>query len=273
MIRRLAIGPGGLPPGHVQERIGRTDVVALAAAMQSLRAILRSSTLHDYAAHHPEAEPLAGRGIAYAVPLGRDGPRVVVRHSRHGGALAVVTGDLFLFPRAPRELDITIRLAALGVPTPEIVAYVLYPAGVFRRSDVATREVERARDLAAALMDRPEPGPRKMLIDAAAKLVAQLSRAGVRHPDLNLKNILLAPGPTSRLKAWVLDVDRVVFGRPGDARITEANLVRLERSARKWRDEHGAPITEDDLVTLRGAVGRELRGVEVAVPESARNEP
>lgn len=254
-----------MPPGYVRERIGRAHVVALAPAMQALRGILRTSTLHEYAERHPEARALPGRGIAYAVPLPGDDTRVVVRHSRHGGALAVVTGDLFLFPRAARELEITLRLTALGVPTPEIVAYVLYPAGMFRRADVATREVERARDLAAALMDRPESGPRKLLIEAAAKLAAQLTRAGARHPDLNLKNILLAPGPTSRLRAWVLDVDRVVFGRPGDPRITEANLARLERSARKWRDEHGAPITEDDLLALRAAVGRELRGVEVAV--------
>jgi len=252
----------GLPPGYLRERVGRADVVARTAVMSSLRGILRTATLHDYAAQHPDAVPHAGRGIAWAAPLSDDGPRVVVRHSRHGGALALVTGDLFLFPRVARELDITLRLIALGVPTPEIIAYVVYPAGPFRRSDVATREVERARDLAAALTDRPEPGPRKMLIEAAAKLVAQLGRAGVRHPDLNLKNILLAPGPTSRLKAWVLDVDRVVFGRPGDPRVTYANLARLERSARKWRDEHGAPITEDDLAALRAAAGRELRGVE-----------
>jgi 3-deoxy-D-manno-octulosonic acid kinase len=259
---------GGVTPArYVRERIGRADVVALAAVMPSLRTVLRASrnaTLHDYAARHPEAEALAGRGVAYAVPLPDDGPRVVVRHARHGGALAAVTGDLFLFPRAARELDIAVRLAALGVPTPELVAYVLYPAGVFRRSDVATREIDRARDLAAAIMSRPEPGPRKLLIEAASKLIAQLGRAGVRHPDLNLKNILLAPGPTSRLRAWVLDVDRVLFGRRGDPRVTEANLARLERSARKWRDEHGAPVSEDDLAAIRGAVWREFRGAEPA---------
>ena len=253
------IGGGGVPPGYERVRVRGAEIVARPALLPLMRQIITRTTLHEYAAAHPEARVMAGRVSVHAIPLGEHGERIVVRRAHHGGVLAGLTRDLFLRPRALEELAIALRLAERGVPTPEIVACVLYRAGLFRRSDVATREVERASDLAAALMARPEPGPRKLLWDATARLVVQLVRAGARHPDLNLKNVLLAPGPTARVQAWVLDVDRVVFGTPGDAGIMAANIERLRRSARKWRDEHGAPIDETDLELLRAAVQREER--------------
>jgi 3-deoxy-D-manno-octulosonic acid kinase len=179
---------------------------------------------------------------------------VVVRHSRHGGLLAPVTGDRFLSPtRAPHELRTALRLAAAGVPTPEVVAYATYPAGpLLRRSDVATREVEGGRDLAAWLIDRPAEGVKRELLRATAVLLARLADAGARHPDLNLKNVLLVPVGDGRFDAHVLDVDRIAFGRYRDPRAAEANLARLARSARKWRVRHGADISEGDLARLPG---------------------
>ena len=253
------IGGGGVPPGYERVRIRGAEIIARPSLLPLLRQIVVRTTLHDYAAAHPAASTMIGRVPVHAIPLGDDGDRIVVRHAQHGGALAGVTRDLFLRPRGIAELAIAVRLTERGVPTPEIVACVLYRAGIFRRSDIATREVERASDLAAALMARPEPGPRKLLWDATARLLVQLARAGARHPDLNLKNVLLAPGPTSRVQAWVLDVDRIVFGTAGDPAIMAANLERLQRSARKWRELHGAPIEDADLELLRAAVQREER--------------
>jgi hypothetical protein len=72
-----------------------------------------------------------------------------------------------------------------------------------------------------------------------------------------VKNVFLV----NRCGAWhayVLDVDRVVFGRTGDARITEANLRRFLRSARKWRDHYGVQIDENDLTWLVTAVTRRV---------------
>ena len=255
----MSVG-GAVPPGYERARVRGAEIVALPEVLPLLRQILARTTLHAYAAAHPEAQRMTGRAAVHAIPLVEDGRRIVVRHSQHGGALAGVTRDLFLLPRAAAELSIALRLAERGVPTPPIVAYVLYRAGIFRRSDIATREIARASDLAAALLARPEPGPKRLLLDATARLLVQLARAGARHPDLNLKNVLLAPGPTSRVQAWVLDVDRVVFGTPGDPRIMTANLDRLERSALKWQEEHDAPIDDTDLEALRAAIAREERG-------------
>ena len=241
-----------LPDGYVRLDVGRAEVVARDALADAVREALHDGTLYDYAARHPRARQFTGRGIAYAVPLPDLATNVVVRRSRHGGLFAPVTGDRFLAPtRAPRELRNAVRLAEHGVRTPEIVAYATYPAGpLLRRSDVATREVMRGRDLAVALLNPPADGAKRALLGAVAELVAALGRCGARHPDLNLKNVLLAPSDTGRIAAWVLDVDRVVFGRPGDAAVTRANVALLTSSARKWRELYGAAIDDDELSRL-----------------------
>lgn len=244
-----------VPPGYVRFRAGRAEVVALAPLAEAVRAAVTGGTLHGWAARHPQARALRGRDVAYAVPLDGGAARVVVRHARHGGALARLTGDRFLAPtRAPRELAIARRLTTAGVETPEVVAYALYPAGpLLRRSDVATREVA-GRDLAEALCAPASAAERRAMLEATAALVRALGAAGARHHDLNLKNILLAPREAGAVRAVVLDVDRIVFGRPGDPAITAANLARLARSARKWRALHGAAIGEAELAMLTEAV-------------------
>jgi hypothetical protein len=184
---------------------------AFASAIDTI--LSTGATLHAWAATTPHARPLRGRDTAYATVLG--GSPVVVRHSRHGGLLAAATQDFFFAPtRAPYELDIAIRLRAAGVPTPEVVAYARYAVvpGI-ERADVVTREV---------------PGRVLASTEGAEGLLAAMSRAGAVHPDLNMRNVLV-DGST----AYVLDVDRVYFVRPGDHRVDMRNRARLMRSARK----------------------------------------
>jgi hypothetical protein len=242
-----------LPRGYARFRVGDAETVSLAPLAETVAEAMADGPLYSYAAQHPRARPLAGRGIAYAVPLPDATTNVVVRHSRHGGMLAKLTGDRFLAPsRAPYELDVAARLTAEGIRTPEVVAFALYPAGpMLRRSDVATREVPRAKDLALALLGPMQAQAKREILAATARLVVALNRAGARHPDLNLKNVLLAPSAADgSLEAWVLDVDRMEFGRRGDPAITDANLARLSRSARKWRELYGANVEEADLEWL-----------------------
>ena len=261
-----------VPQGYTRATAGGVVVVARKAQLDALCKVVSSETLYEYAARHPQARPLAGRGVAYAVPL-PGGERVVVRHNRHGGLLAPVTGDRFLAPtRAPRELAAALRLTACGVPTPEIVAYVVYEAGpLLRRSDVASREVPDSADLAAMLTDSAEP-ERLAALDAATALIARLSACGARHHDLNVKNVLLAPRGAATLTAYLLDVDRVEFGRPGDSRVTEGNLERFMRSARKWRALHGARVDETELVRVAASVRRFVGSRSSSgAPESTRS--
>jgi len=250
-------GPA-LPPGYERVRVGRADAVAVAALLDTLRHALARGTLYDFAKHSPDHTRLTGRQPAYAVPLpAPETGRMVVRHNRHGGAMAGVTRDLFLLPtRAPSELAITARLADAGIPTPELLAYVVYrAAALLGRSDVVTREVAPGRDLAAVL-SAGTAADRRPALDATAALVAALARAGARHHDLNAKNVLVA-GEPARPVAYVLDVDRISFGGEPAATL-ELNLSRLTRSLRKWRQRFGATVTDEEIAALSAAARERL---------------
>jgi 3-deoxy-D-manno-octulosonic acid kinase len=241
------------PPGYTREwRENDTEVVALRTARDSVLAALSEGTLYGYAEHAPNARSMQGRTVAYAVQLPDGGPDVVVRHSRHGGLLAGITGDRFLGPtRAPRELHNTLRLARLGIPTPELVAYATYPAGgPWRRADVVTREIRGGRDFGTLLLETLSGHERAQAWAAVARLLRRMTAGGVRHPDLNAANILLAPDENDAVEAWLLDVDRVWFDEPAHPRVLEANLRRLMRSLRKWRDQRGANIEDSEMHAL-----------------------
>lgn len=245
-----------LPGGYVPLHFNGAHAVVRADAAEAIHAALAAGTLFEFAARHPERRALAGRGVAYAIPL-TPLLHLVVRHNRHGGLLAPLTGDRFLAPtRAPHELATSVRLRSAGVPTPEVVATVRYPAGgPFERADVATAEVRGARDLAAVLMH--EPALHAPAAAATGALLGALARVGAHHGDINIKNVLLA-GSAGGLRAYVLDVDRVTFRAPGE-RVAARNWGRFERSARKWRERHGAPVTDDWLATVRAGADAALR--------------
>ena len=247
-----------VPPGYVALSEPGIEGAALATLEVPLRAALAEGTFYDFAEHHAEAKPFTGRGIAYAVPLA-SGDRVVVRRSRHGGLLGSMRDDRFLgATRAPRELELSLSLRRLGVATPEIVAYATYPAGpMFRRGDVVSREVPRSRDLAAALAALSRGDSKRLLLEATGQLLATMSLARARHPDLNIKNVLIANNDFGGVEAYVLDVDRVWLDKAGADAVLEANLRRFSRSALKWRRLHALPIEEADLLAIDGTA-REL---------------
>ncbi|HXY29657.1 MAG TPA: lipopolysaccharide kinase InaA family protein [Gemmatimonadaceae bacterium] len=252
---------GALPPGYRRLADGRVRAVGLASLAAPLESALAAGPFYDYAASHPEARELRGRGVAYAVPLPDGETPVVVRRSRRGGLIAAITADRFVgATRAPRELDIATRLASLGVPTPEVVAYATYRAGPgLRRADVVTREVPRARDLAVALRAAGSAEKRRELLVATAILLDALGTAGARHPDLNLRNVLISRDESGRAVAFALDVDRIRFHRPGDPAVTTANIRRLVRSARKLARTEALPIGEPELEMLISAVRAQPR--------------
>ena len=234
-------------------------MVALGACAEAVRRAVGARSLYDYAATHPNRRELRGRGVAYAVPLPDGETRVVVRHSRHGGLLAPVTGDRFLPPtRAPHELRTALRLAEAHVPTPEVIAYATYPAGaMFRRSDVATREVVGGKDLGDVLARGGDGEARTKALRATAELLRALERAGARHPDLNVTNVLIVATDGLPPRALVLDVDRVVFGERGDVRIGAANVRRLLRSAHKLRANGRITISDEELSRLAADAGHQ----------------
>jgi len=254
-----------LPPGFVTLAAGSTRAVCSAPVASEIQEVLRRGTLYDYAASSPSARAIAGRGTAYVASL-PDGERVVVRHNRHGGAFAALTRDLFRPPtRAPLELWISERLRRIGIPTPVILAYATYPAapGLWR-ADVMTRYVAPSADLSAVLVSTDD-ALRADAWEATATLVRDMSAAGIRHHDLNAKNVLLHLHSDAPPLAMVLDVDRVVFGEAPE-RALDANLTRLFRSFRKWRSLYGARVDESEI----DALARRVRDA-TAAPSMTRS--
>ena len=242
---------GAAPPdGYVRVTSGRCAVITLSDHADDARALLAEGTLYEAAARDLSAHRLHGRGIAYAIALPVSRERVVIRHNRHGGLLSAATRDLFLPPtRAPYELSVARRLADAGVRTPTVVMYGITSAAVlFRRADVATREVGGGRDLGSYLAPEIADAERSRAWEATRMLVRALNDAGARHHDLNVKNVLLARRD-AELDAYILDVDRVTFHEQM-ATVRKGNRDRLLRSARKWRDERGASVDEREILAL-----------------------
>lgn len=240
-----------LPAGYarITSPDGDAEGVALDALAAPLSAVLASGTVHAHAAAATGRRTLdGGRGPVYAIPIGA--AVAVVRHATHGGLLAPLTRDLYLLPtRAPYELATSIRLRESGVATPEVLAYALYRAGPraapgsgLRRVDVVTREIPGGRTLAACLSADSGAGngrevsardERQAVWDAARALIAAMGRVGAYHADLNVRNVLITGADGGALMAHALDIDRVLWRRPGDPAVALANTARLDRSARK----------------------------------------
>jgi hypothetical protein len=243
-------------PGYARITAPNTGGVVIESCRAVLEEILANETIYDFASRQETTRKLEGRAPVYVIDL-RDGcGTAVVRRSMRGGVLARFNSDLFLPPtRGLRELITSLRLRAAGVPTPEVIAFVVYRAGiVLRRSDIVTRELTDGTDMASLLAEADRHDLRSRALEEAAALVAALSRAGAHHPDLNLKNILVTgtSGEQSEgLRAHVLDVDRIRFHIPGDPMVLQANIERLERSIRKWREQRGLAIDDVEIAALR----------------------
>ena len=237
--------------GYDRFKVGNARVIALQACADEVRAAMKDGSLYDFARNHPEARLLMGRVPAYAIRLGPVAGDVVVRHATRGGMVAKVASDQYLPPtRGIVELLNSERLRKQGVRTPRLVAYVVYHAGLLlRRLDVATREVPHAYDLAEVFSSPLASEQKHEALAAISELIGSLTHAGAHHADLNLKNIVLSrEGDVERrIRAYVLDVDRVRFNVPGDPLIARANMQRLLRSLEKVRARGELFLDEADL--------------------------
>lgn len=182
---------------------------------------------------HPDSRRFPGRGTVVSAPFAGLGT-VLLRPCVHGGLWGRLARDLYPGPsRVRREILWSERLSRLGIPTPRIQAALFYPVGPFFRMEVATSFIPEGRDLNDLLSSRPLAGQRSRIFSAVRKLFEQLHRHGVRHPDLNARNILLAPAGSGSWNAWLLDVDAVRFGDSGNPAVDTANRHRLLRSLLK----------------------------------------
>jgi len=239
------------PEGYVLATVGRARIVADAAAAERICAAVEAAgTLHEWARTRPGAVALKGRGASYRVDA--DGDEWVVRHYWRGGAFGPLLEDRYPAgprPRPFRELMVSHAARERGVPTPRVVAAVVYPGRTFYRGDLATAYVPDSADLADVTFGNGGSigADRVAGWRAAGVLVRVMAERGLRHPDLNLRNILLYGSP-GEPRACVLDLDRARLDdgplRPVDR---DAMVARLHRSRRKLERKYGQRVDDRSL--------------------------
>jgi 3-deoxy-D-manno-octulosonic acid kinase len=253
-VERAHAATSAPPDGYARVTTAQFEIVAQRAIVDAMQRVLAAhGSLYEWAAGLPQPHALRGRAPVYVAELPGTGAVLAVRHAWHGGMLAPLTGDRFRPPtRAPVELANSLRLSKLGVPTTEMLGYVLYPAGpALRRVDVASRFIADAADFGAVLAARAPAVRLRDAMPAVVDLLVKLARDGVRHPDLNVKNILLARDAGDVLHARVIDVDVIRFDSElSPVQVMEANLRRLVRSIRKWRERSGVETGDDVIAAL-----------------------
>ena len=253
--------------GYAVERERGALIVALPSVMATVLSHIRDrGTLYDAAAAIPGAESFAGRGAAYRIHL--SGEDSVVRHYRRGGAVARILHDEYLRagePRPLRELHASIAARQRGVDTPEVLAAIVYLAGPLYRADLATRFVPHSRDLADVTFSADPQWPAAKRVaawGAAGRMLRTTFDAGVRHPDLNLRNILVAPETGNvpehgehAVRALLIDLDRASVGTaPIHPRERGEMLDRLHRSRRKLEGRAGLATSAAELSAFDGGL-------------------
>ncbi len=170
-----------------------------------------------------------GRGSAWFLS-GRDGsPAQVLRHYRRGGLIARLVADRYLWTgeeatRAFRELRLLALIESLGLPAARPVAARYVRDGLWYRADLLTVAIPAVTPLAARLAAPPDDP----LWPRVGATVRAFHDAGIRHADLNARNVLVGAGGEVQL----IDFDRGAQRPPG--RWRAANLARLARSLRKF---------------------------------------
>ncbi|MDP9349569.1 MAG: hypothetical protein M3P24_10595, partial [Gemmatimonadota bacterium] len=180
----------------------------------------------------------------------------VVRHYRRGSPLTRWLADRYLRlgePRPVHELRVSHAARERGVPTPEVMALAVHPAGPFYRADLATRYVPHSSNLAQTLFGAEARSPEERLeaLRAAGRLIRTAHERGVVHVDLTLQNVLLE-WTTRPPLAHLLDLDacRVASGPlpPGKR---EAMLRRFARSLRGWEERAGRVLGDEENHAFR----------------------
>lgn len=193
------------------------------------------------------ATSFEGRTIHPSIAVG-EGQRGVVRQYTHGGFLGALNRKLYLFgSRSFRELALTEKIRASGIPTAQPLAAIEHSIfGPFYHAYLISLEIPGAQDLPEYLrgLGSSLTGERfkekRRTIRSVGLLIREFHRAGFYHSDLQLKNILIRNG-----EPFLIDFDRSYHQLPLPPRARVKNLLRLNRSVEKWK-RLGLPVTQGD---------------------------
>ncbi|NOY22395.1 MAG: hypothetical protein GXO70_02630, partial [Acidobacteria bacterium] len=150
-----------------------------------------------------EAEPSSLRGRKPLLEGSFQGRDCLLRWFHHGGILRNVLRGCYIgsLSRAVRELRLLATLEEQGLPVVVPVFALTETRTIGYRQAIVTVRLKDAKDLAT--LDSMEPGELFSLV----KLLERFFDAGLYHPDLNIKNILIRPDFGN---FFLLDFDKAV---------------------------------------------------------------
>lgn len=251
------------PPAGVSEAVLGPIVVWACpeVAPWARDAIGEAGSMHAHASRSAGVVTLQGRGPVHVftapVPSASDVPaHWVVRRFYRGGGMRWL-GDRHLHSARPRpfaEWGASELLRSRGIATPRVRAAAVHRSGLVYRGEVVTDYIPDGIELAALLFGdgagEREPAVVESALQAAGALALQFADAGVYHPDLNARNILLRPHDTG-WTAVVLDLDRC---RIGEASLDPSPMrARLARSIEKLGHASGRPLPSPALKALEAS--------------------
>jgi len=186
---------------------------------------------------------------------------LVVRLYAHGGALGPLLGTRFLSAaRMLEELRVHIHASLHGVPTSMPIALRVEQRGPFVTAHYVTRKLPGAVNLldfctGPAAEAGLSAEQRRRLARAIAEAVSRMHDAGIRHADLNLKNLLLRETDGDP-RVFIIDFDKARLGQPPTLKQRLDNLLRLDRSVLKWAASRRLIGPLDRLRVLRSYLSR-----------------
>ncbi|MEA2626941.1 MAG: 3-deoxy-D-manno-octulosonic acid kinase [Candidatus Binatota bacterium] len=175
---------------------------------------------------------------------------VVIRVYRRGGAMRWL-GRTYFGPRARplREFWLLLSARRRSLPVPEPVAAIVERG---RWLGISYRGVLVMAEAAGApLWDVLSAGGRRDVLPALGRSLRRLHEAGLTHPDLNLRNILVTEDGAGPAFTYV-DLDGARLGAAPNVRTRRRSLQRIRRSARKL-DPAGRLVLDEDLGRLERA--------------------
>jgi tRNA A-37 threonylcarbamoyl transferase component Bud32 len=204
----------------------------------------------------PKEENYFGRGALKIIAIpGEANERIVIRHFHRGGMIHKLIPDLYFGTSRPlKELWVGYRAKEKGVSTADIVAACQTKVfWKFYRGDLVTREIKPGKDLPTYLKELEQPLAKgkvlekRSVIKVVGELVRSMHDAGIFHGDLNLKNIILQTNDPQNIKGYLIDFDKSFVRSSLRENLRMRNLLRLNRSAEKFKNQ-GLPITRTDVL-------------------------
>ncbi len=231
----------------VEKSVGKTIIVYYSTVADPV-AFLRTVA---------DAPLVSGEGRGGIKMVDVDGCKLVVRKYTHGGLFRMITGDLFFDRRrATREAEIMNYLRERDFPAVKPFCAIAERRKPGWRLHLATVLEEGAVDLLRAL-GSSSGRERLRIAESLARAFWELTRAGVYHPDLHLRNVLVTPEGG----LVFLDFDRAsrrAIGR----RDVRSMLRRLGRYAEKMEKQGLLRVTNPEKALFMRTYAR-LSGMDL----------